>query len=71
MTVIDIVTADTVQDGDTIRYVTRKGVTFTLDVKGEPTDTGEKIKVRGYSHESGENITVTFQPDQRVDILGS
>lgn len=71
MTVIDVVTADTVEDGDTIRYVTGKGQTFTLDVKGEPVDTGSKIHIRGYSHELGENITVKFGPSQRVDILGS
>lgn len=71
MTVIDTVTADAVQDKDTIRYVTPKGRTFTLDVKGEPEDRGDKIAVRGYSHELGENITVKFSPFQRVDILGS
>jgi hypothetical protein len=71
MTVIDIVTADTVEDGDTIRYVTPKGQTFTLDVKGTPVDTGTKIHIHGYSHEFGENITVKFSPSQRVDILGS
>jgi len=71
MTVMDTVTADTIQDGDTIQYVTGRGDTFTLDVKGEPDDRGNKIAVRGYSHELGENITVKFSPFQRVDILGS
>lgn len=70
MTVIDIVTADTVEDGDTIRYG-YKGKVFTVDVKGTPEDTGSRIVVKGYSHELGENITVKFQPEQRVDILGS
>lgn len=71
MTVIDTVEACTVEDGDTIRYVTRKHDTFTLDVKGEPLDTGDTIRVRGYSHESGDNVTVVFRPDQRVEIIGS
>lgn len=69
--VIDTVTVDTVEDRDTIQYTTPKGQTFTLDVKGDPEDRGDKIAVYGYSHEFGENITVKFSPSQRVDILGS
>lgn len=74
MTVIDIVDASTVEDGDTIRYTHKrdgKTQTFTLDVTGEPDDTGSHIAVKGYSHETGDNITVRFRPDQRVEILGS
>jgi len=70
MTVIDIVSADTVEENDTIRYTGRRG-TITLDVKFPPEDAGDKIRIRGYSHETGENVTVTFRPDQMVDILGS
>lgn len=71
--VIDTVAVDTVEEGDTIRY-DHKGTTLTLDVK----TTDDKLKngkwvvaIRGYSHETGDNVTVTFRPDQRVDILGS
>ena len=70
MTVIDKVQAYQVEDGDTIRY-TYKNHKYILDVKGEPVDTGDRIKIYGYSHETGDNITVKFRPDQTVDIMGS
>jgi hypothetical protein len=74
MTVIDIVDADTVEDGDTIRYRGKrdgKAFEFTLTVKGEPNDTGNLIEVYGYSHDTGDNVTAKFRPDQRVELLGS
>lgn len=69
MTVIDTVSADTVEATDTIQYV-HKGRTFTVDVK-TVDDIGAHVKIRGYSHETGDNVTIKFRPDQRVDILGS
>lgn len=68
--VIDTVDASTVEDTDTIRYTHPKHGEITLDVKSVD-DRGNSVFIRGYSHELGENITVRFRPDQRVDILGS
>jgi hypothetical protein len=68
--VIDTVESATVEDTDTIRYVHPKHGVITLDVK-TVDDRGNTVHIRGYSHELGENITVKFRPDQRVDILGS
>ena len=72
--VIDIVDASQVEDGDTIRYRGKrdgKVFEFTLTVSGEPVDEGTKIVVKGNSHDTGDKVTVRFRPDQRVDILGS
>lgn len=69
MTVIDVVTADSIESGDTIHFA-YKGTELTVDVKTFD-DTGTKIVIRGYSHETGDNVTIKLHPNQRVDILGS
>lgn len=69
MTVLYTVSADELQDGDTFSY-DKKGQSRTLTVLTFE-DTGDEIRVRAYSHDRGDNVTVTLQPNQRVDILGS
>jgi hypothetical protein len=73
MVVIDTITADTVQNGDVIEYVTPKGKTRTLAVTGEPEDNGTHILVTGIPEDiaGNEKVTVRFEPDDYVDLLGA
>lgn len=71
--VIDTISADSVEVSDLIQYV-HKGQALTLEVKSVEEIKGEhgwRVHVRGYSHESGDNVTIKFRPDQRVDLLGA
>lgn len=70
--VIDTVTADTVEQGDVIEYVGKRGQSHTLGVDSVE-DTGGDILITGWPDDlpGGEKVTVRFQPDDYVDIIGS
>lgn len=75
-TVIDTITADTVEPGDVVEYVLgkgpRRGQTRTLSVKSVE-DTGSVIYITGVPDDipGNETITVPFSSDDYVDIIGS
>ncbi len=71
-TVIDTITADTVEEGDVIEYVGKKGQSHTVQVK-TVEDKGNHILVTGLPDDlpGGEKVTIRFQPDDYVDLLGA
>lgn len=72
MQVLFTTTADTLEPGDHIEYVTGKGKSRTMAVT-EVDDQGSIIAVTGLPDDipGGEKVTVSFQPDDFIDILGA
>lgn len=69
METLDTVEAHTLEHGDVVTYVTRKGE--HLLTVNSVLDLGDKVEVTGYSHESGDTVTKTFEPDDLFDIMGA
>jgi hypothetical protein len=67
--ILDTVEAHQLEPDDVVIYVTRKGE-HLITVKSV-NDLGTTVEITGYSHETGDNITKTFEPDDLFDIMGA
>ena len=62
MNILDTISAHTVEDGDHIHY----GGVLLESVS--VSDNGAEIRLRGYSHNDGDYVTLVCNPDTLIEI---